>query len=964
MRLPTAALALLAGTLPGLARAEAPPDLLQEIETHFHAAKKWFGMVADLEWERDASGALSPKLSTLHSNFVLATDPAGQVLGVRLPPLATGPHEVWLEGAPGLSVRTEEVGIAPVAPEVLRGVVIYRGAIAGGDLLYKLTPTHADEYLYFRTPPATLRRELDFDVGAGVGRLREAGRLIEVLAKDGTARLRLSAPVARAADGTRRTGTVRVEGSRLIEELDLRGLPAPILVDPDWSTTGTMSVAHWADQGWRRSDGRVMAVGGCALASCPLGLATSACNQVLASTDVWTKASGTWTAGPPLRTARYSYAAAELRTGELLIAGGCTATGCAAVTADAERYSDAEARWVAAGALPSPRANLTAAVLAGGDAVAAGGCDSARCFADAARYGAATNAWTSIAPLSAPRGYHTSTTLRDGRVLVLGGCGDATCATVLSDAELYDPATDSWRSAGAMSTPRAGHTASLLDDGSVLVTGGCSRQPCKDATLGSSELWQVDPARGGRFSAGPPMIAPRHHHTATRLASGQVLLAGGTDVADSTRATSEVYLPVARRFLPTPRMMMSRAYHAATALATGEVLVSGGCNAATCLPWAEVFSPAGLPAETADGGLVVLDGGVDPPEPELDAGPPFTPTGGPHPKLFRTGVFSCGTDTVQDLPCPIAGYPAQDGEFQPNTRPMVPGADEVRDTLTGLTWQAKDDGRTYAQAAAVEACAAYGTGAAPAGQWRLPTVLELATINHYGKIGPSVDQAFAPGTQQTNYWTASPVAGSQLLFWTVKFDAGEVVPLLGDTPLPMRCVRGTLAGGTPAGHLRLAGPLTAAADTVRDDLRGLEWQRRDDGQKRTWRESLDYCAHLDLGGKRDWHLPNTYELLSLVEFGSADAVKIDPAFENTQGDLYWTGTFNEGIPTLSWSVTFNLGVVDGVTYSGHALARCVRHQQPPAAKPTCGCQAGAGEALLALGLFALVTRKRRGGLTP
>lgn len=956
-------LAILTAASPSTQSATSD-DLLLEIEGTFPAAKKWFGMVADLQWDRDEMGTLSPRMEGLKSRFVLKEDPAGQTLSARLPAIASGPHEVFLPSVPGLTVRTQELGAKQVPAEILRGVVVYRGAVAGGDLLYKLTPTHVDEYLYLREPPVTLRREFEFDHGSGVAWLREAGRLIEVIAKDGTARLRLGAPVARGADGTRRTGTIRLVGRKLIAELDLQGLAAPVLVDPDWTTTGTMTVAHWADYGYRRKDGAVMAAAGCALASCPLGLATSACNQILSTTDVWTAGSGVWTAGPSLNVGRYSYAGVQLPNGEGLAAGGCTTTGCLNLTASTERYDDAQARWLPLGSLPHAVGNVTGAELDGG-ALVVGGCDTSACYADATRFTRATDEWAPVAPLGAPRGYHTTTALKDGRVLVLGGCADPACATVLDDAELYDPSTNTWKAAGVMTSPRAGHTATLLDDGSVLVTGGCRTQPCRGTTLATTETWKADAVRGGVFTAGPMMNAPRHHHTATRLASGQILIAGGADGVDATRSASDVYLPLARRFIQAPRMMMTRAYHVAVPLTSGNVLVGGGCNPATCLPWAEVFSPDGLPIETGDGG-VTYDAGTDPVEPPFDAGQPFIVKGGPHPKLYRDGVVSCSTDELQGQPCPLAGWPAQGGDFQPNTRPMVPinGGADVRDDVTGLVWHVPDDGKLYTQAEAVTACGQLATDDAPAGTWRLPNVVELMTINHYGKLAPSVDQAFAAHTKFDNYWTSTPMAGSTMLGWTLKFDAGEVVPLLKDTPLPIRCVRGDFkAGKAPEGHLRLAGPLTVGASgaTVTDDANGLEWQRRDDGVKRTWRQSLEYCAHLDLDGHDDWHLPNTFELLSIVEYNSNEAVKLDPVFQEGKGDIYWTGSFGEGLPTLDWGVTFNLGVIDGVTYSGRAYARCARHMATPTPeKPkTCGCSATEAGGIVTLLAVAQWLRRRR-----
>ncbi|HEV3194070.1 MAG TPA: hypothetical protein VGY54_26370, partial [Polyangiaceae bacterium] len=186
--------------------------LLSEIQTHFHGTRKWFGMVSDLRLDRAADGTVIPRYEMLQSKFVLRHDAAGQTLSARLPAQAGDAHIVEFDGISGFSVRTKEVGIHPVPAEIHQGVVVYRAAVAGGDLLYKLTPTHVDEYIYLRDPPAHLRRELEFDTGSAVWALREADTMIEVLGKDGIARLRLSAPLARAEDGQRRRGTAHIVG--------------------------------------------------------------------------------------------------------------------------------------------------------------------------------------------------------------------------------------------------------------------------------------------------------------------------------------------------------------------------------------------------------------------------------------------------------------------------------------------------------------------------------------------------------------------------------------------------------------------------------------------------------------------------------------------------------------------------------------------------------------------------------
>lgn len=956
------ALALVLGS--ARARAESDP-LLSEIQTHFHATKKWFGMVSDLGLDRAADGTITPRFDTLHSKFVLKHDAAGQTLYARLPPSSTGAHVVEFDGVDGFTVRTEELGMQRAPAEIHQGVIVYRGAVAGGDLLYKLTPTHVDEYVYLREPPPRLTRVIEFDTGGAVWKLREADTMIEVLGKDGIARLRMSAPLARAADGKRRRGTAHIQGRKVVLDIDLRGLRAPILVDPDWSTTGTMTVAHWGDAAWRRPDGRVMAVGGCGLTNCPTSFTQSACGQVLANSDLWDPASGTWTSVAPMLTARTAFIGVPLPSGDMLVAGGCTATNCTQsndagaclatqctqTTALAERYSYASATWIAAAALASPRASLMGGAIAGGDAIVVGGCDVGACSTGAEQWSSVTNTWEPKASLAAPRGYATSTVLADGRLLLVGGCADPACATVLGDATVYDPQSDIWSDAGSMTTPRAGHSATLLNDGTVLVAGGCTDASCT-TVLSSTEVWS--PAgSSGTFAAAPPMAGARHHHTATLLANGEVLMAGGADASGSTIPTSEVYLPIARQWLGTSAMLMSRAYHIGVELADGRVLVGGGCNPQTCIPFAEIFSPARLPPD-GDGGIdasAFEDSGAEPEAAAPDAGPAPRATS-PHPALYRTGVVTCATNSTQDLSCPVPGYPLEDGDFQPDTQAFVKSAsDEVTDTTTGLVWQAGDDGHTYDQTSAVQHCATFQSAEATTG-WRLPSVIELMTLVDNGVDLPSIDPHFS-NAQTTNYWTTTLASSETMLAWTVKFDFGEVIPLLMDTSLPVRCVRGESKVLNVGGKgLRKAGPLQAGTDTVQDTTTGLEWQRRDDGVKRTWQDALSYCAGLSLDGLAGWHLPNISELEGLVQYDAlTNGVAIDPVFQDPKGDLYWTSSQNEGSPSLSWSITFNLGAVDGVTVSGFGYARCVRHladtgapQSGPSAS-SCSCETAPGNPL-------------------
>src|SRR5262245_60198159 len=78
--------------------------------------------------------------------------------------------------------------------------------------------------------------------------------------------------------------------------------------------------------------------------------------------------------------------------------------------------------------------------------------------------------WRSAGRLSAERYAHTATLLQNGMVLVAGGF-DRHGGAVAS-AEVYDPASKTWTATGSLNTARAYHTATLLQDGMVLVAGG------------------------------------------------------------------------------------------------------------------------------------------------------------------------------------------------------------------------------------------------------------------------------------------------------------------------------------------------------------------------------------------------------------------------------------------------------------------------------------------------------------
>ena len=93
-------------------------------------------------------------------------------------------------------------------------------------------------------------------------------------------------------------------------------------------------------------------------------------------------------------------------------------------------------------------------------------------------YDPSTGSWTTTGSMTNALEYHTASILTNGKVLVTGGVGGG------NSAELYDPSTGSWTTTGSMNTARYYHTASILTNGKVLVTGGEN-----GGVLNSAELY-------------------------------------------------------------------------------------------------------------------------------------------------------------------------------------------------------------------------------------------------------------------------------------------------------------------------------------------------------------------------------------------------------------------------------------------------------------------------------------------
>jgi len=237
------------------------------------------------------------------------------------------------------------------------------------------------------------------------------------------------------------------------------------------------------------------------------------------------------------------------------------------------------------------RGDHVAALLTDGSVIVLGGLGNGGVLLDSIEvWKPGEPSFVAAAPLIAGRVFQTATLLSDGRVLVVGEPWDGEAT-----AEVWNPATRRSIATGAPIVERYGHTATLLGDGRVLIAGGNGADV--DPVTGEStrsglrelELW--DPATGsfvaaGSLVAGRPDVGSRASHTATILADGRVLIAGG-DACD--RASAEIWDPSPMRSESTGPLTMARARHTATLLPDGRVLIVGGFDEGSAIGTAELF---------------------------------------------------------------------------------------------------------------------------------------------------------------------------------------------------------------------------------------------------------------------------------------------------------------------------------------------------------------------------------------
>jgi hypothetical protein len=307
--------------------------------------------------------------------------------------------------------------------------------------------------------------------------------------------------------------------------------------------------------------------------------------------DVYNPSTRSFSQTRTMSAGRYIERATLLNDGDVLIDGDSSP----ASPLKALLYHPKTNRYSYTGAMHVPRKYATATLLADGRVLVAGGArcpqsnDGGSCvgLASAEIYDPKTGRFTVTGSMVTARFYQTATLLKDGRVLIAGGTATGSAAMALDDAEIYNPKTGKFSPVGSMASSRVTHTATLLANGLVLITGGQSSDLYPASGWDSAELF--DPITDSFGSAGH-MTLIRQGHTATLLRDGRVLLVGGGDNLTTTQV-AELYDPATITFASTGFLPNSIMLQTATLLKDGRVFIAGGYRNGQTQKSCELYTP-------------------------------------------------------------------------------------------------------------------------------------------------------------------------------------------------------------------------------------------------------------------------------------------------------------------------------------------------------------------------------------
>src|SRR6266540_1700891 len=387
----------------------------------------------------------------------------------------------------------------------------------------------------------------------------------------------------------RRTTATGARACTVRVSWDGEAVAYPAVLDPSWTTaTGTMVDGRQDHVAIRLSTGKVLVAGGRNGSNSTTGLASA--SLLDPATQTW-GTTNPMTGGRWMHTAVQLGTTGNTTSGKVLIAGGINGT---ASVNTAQLYDPGTGTWATAANLNAARHGHTATVLPNGNVVLIGGMNGTGVLNTAAVFtpGSSTaGAWVGVTATMDTRRFHTSSLLTSSNTAfggrVLGAEGNSGSTPSLTSVQLFipnntTPANSTWSTTSTpqLATAREGHTATVLANNNVLIAGGKNAS----GTMGTAFVFTMPTSGAATWVSAGTMSPVRQRHTATLLSAtviptGQVLVVGGFD--GTNPLTSALLWNGGTTWTPTTALTTAAQGHTATLLANGKVLIAGGIVSTT-----------------------------------------------------------------------------------------------------------------------------------------------------------------------------------------------------------------------------------------------------------------------------------------------------------------------------------------------------------------------------------------------
>ena len=327
----------------------------------------------------------------------------------------------------------------------------------------------------------------------------------------------------------RHTATLLADGRVLLVKTDghaMRFDPA----SNQWSTVIGPSIASTDATATRLPYGTVLFAGG-----------HNGGGIALSRAERCSPTSGVWSTALAMATARTFHTATLMADGSALMVGGSPQNSIySAAHTSVERYDPAAGTWAAGPDLPAGRTQHSATRNANGDVIVLGGFVAGAASNACVRLPQGGANWLPCAAMTKVRAGHRATLLADGRIFVSGG---ATAATGYE--EIYAPTTDTWVDTSLAARTATNHVVVELNPGVLMIWGGA---PWFFYTPGSDPAPQVQGAVTYAIASGSVTMLSafpaRAGHAATPLADGRVLVSGGFAAYSSSTSLGTFYDPI------------------------------------------------------------------------------------------------------------------------------------------------------------------------------------------------------------------------------------------------------------------------------------------------------------------------------------------------------------------------------------------------------------------------------------